>query len=246
MNKIVHMLWVNGNLSKLQRISASSFIHHGFEVNIWSYNDNINAPKGSKVCNAREILGESRIFKYENGSYAGFSNLFRYAVLSEIGGLWADMDVICNTHPAILGDEPFLVSQSNFGTGVSVNTNIIYNPYPTKNDMIALAYAFTDRFPVDKLNWGDCGPRLFSVLTKFYPQVAFKILEPNFANPFATRDCPRVLLEPNITAPPQTKFIHCYAEMWNKAGIPTDITYPPGSIMARMEEKYHQKLALIR
>jgi len=246
MNKTVHMLWVYGNLSKLQRISASSFIHHGFEVNIWSYNDNINVPKGAKVCNAREILSESRIFKYENGSYAGFSNLFRYAVLSKIGGLWADMDVICNMQVENLGVKPFLVSQRNYGAGVSVNNNVIYNPNPTNNDMIALAYAFANSFPVDKLKWGDCGPKLFSVLTKFYPQIAFQALKPNFANPFSSWDCPKVLLEPNIGIPPETKFIHCYAEMWNKAGIPTDISYPPGSIMARMEEKYHQKLALIR
>jgi hypothetical protein len=102
------------------------------------------------------------------------------------------MDVICNTQVENLGVKPFLVSQRNYEAGVSVNNNVIYNPNPSKSDMIALAYAFRNSFPVDKLKWGDCGPKLFSVLTKFCPQTAFQVLKPWLANPLPTWDCPKV------------------------------------------------------
>jgi hypothetical protein len=76
MNKQVHILWVYGNLSKLQKISARRFIQSGFEVDIQSYSDNINVPLGAKYLNVRDILNESRIFNDVNSSYARITNIF--------------------------------------------------------------------------------------------------------------------------------------------------------------------------
>lgn len=233
-----HMLWVYGDLSQLELICANSFISSGFELNIWTYSDSINAPKGAIVRDAREILSESRIFKYKNGSYSGFSNLFRYSILSQKGGLWADMDVICLTSPDKLGDQPFLVSERQPKNRIGVNTNVIFNPRPEKGDFISMAYAFTDSFPVNKLKWGDCGPRLFSMLAKYYPDISYTIRNPNFANPFDYWDCPKKLLEPNVLMPIGAQFIHCYAEMWRRGGYDRDMVYPNDSIMSAMSLRY--------
>jgi mannosyltransferase OCH1-like enzyme len=55
------------------------------------------------VKNANKIIEKEKIFKYPNkiilgfgeNSYVGFSELFRYKVLYELGGWWSDMDVVC-------------------------------------------------------------------------------------------------------------------------------------------------------
>jgi hypothetical protein len=121
-----HMLWVYGDLSQLELICAKRFILSGFDLNIWSYSDSINVSKGAIFRDTREILSEPHLFKYKNGSYSGFSNLFRYAVLSQKKGVWADMDVICLTSPDKLLDQPFLASEGQSENGVGVSTNDIF------------------------------------------------------------------------------------------------------------------------
>ena len=53
---------------------------------------NFNCPMFSK--NANELIDESELFLNQRGSYAGFSDYFRYKVLNTFGGLYADTDVI--------------------------------------------------------------------------------------------------------------------------------------------------------
>lgn len=70
---------------------------HGFTFHLWAYDKKIApVPFGVLLEDANEIIPEDRVFKYpENGqidvkfgvgSYAGFSDIFRYKVLYEYGG----------------------------------------------------------------------------------------------------------------------------------------------------------------
>lgn len=103
-NKIVHSLWIGKKLSQLELLTLISFTAHGHLFYLWTYNP-IETPLPSNVVirDANEILHESKIFKYKycnqyghgKGSYAGFSDLFRYALLYKHGGWWVDMDVTC-------------------------------------------------------------------------------------------------------------------------------------------------------
>jgi hypothetical protein len=60
-------------------------------------------PEGVIVGDANEIVPRGKVFAYRNkntfghgkGSYAGFSDIFRYKLLYEKGGWWTDMDVTC-------------------------------------------------------------------------------------------------------------------------------------------------------
>jgi hypothetical protein len=55
------------------------------------------------IGDANEIIPKEQVFAYKNknkyghgkGSYAGFSDIFRYKLLYEKGGWWVDMDVTC-------------------------------------------------------------------------------------------------------------------------------------------------------
>jgi hypothetical protein len=50
--------------------------------------------KGVTVLDANEILDKKYIFHYE-GLIAPFSDLFRYKLLYDKGGVWSDCDIIC-------------------------------------------------------------------------------------------------------------------------------------------------------
>jgi glycosyltransferase involved in cell wall biosynthesis len=106
-NKIIHGMWVGTELSPLELLTLRSFAHHGHEFHLWAYDD-LSAyefPKGVRLRDAEEIIPRSGVFAKSgtdretgvgrNSFGAPFSDLFRYKLLHEHGGIWADMDVTC-------------------------------------------------------------------------------------------------------------------------------------------------------
>ena len=103
-NKIIHGLWIGKDLSPVELLCISSFIANGHEFHLWAY-DNIETelPAGVILEKASDIIPKERVFCYRHfnqfghgkGSYAGFSDIFRYKLLYEKGGWWVDMDVTC-------------------------------------------------------------------------------------------------------------------------------------------------------
>lgn len=100
----VHGLWIGNELSFMEILTIKSFIKQGYRFHLWTYETVKNElPEHCICCDANEIIPESRIFKYKfssqfgtgKGSYAGFSDIFRYKLLHDIGGWWVDMDVTC-------------------------------------------------------------------------------------------------------------------------------------------------------
>ncbi len=100
-NLIINGLWIGGSLSPVELLCIRSYINHGHKFHLWTYSDVANIPKHKNITrkNAAEILEEGAVFSYEKGpfpgSYAGFSDIFRYKLLFEHGGWWVDMDTVC-------------------------------------------------------------------------------------------------------------------------------------------------------
>lgn len=103
-NKVVHGLWVGNDLTNLELLTIHSFVKHGHEFHLWLYETlDVVLPDHVIIEDAHEIIPREQIFYYKNataggigkGSYAGFSDIFRYKLLYEKGGWWIDMDVTC-------------------------------------------------------------------------------------------------------------------------------------------------------
>src|ERR1041385_3961243 len=96
MSEPIQSLWIGPRLSAMERACLASFLRHGHEVHLYTYNDVDGVPPGVIVRDGSEILPPERIFSYrEHDTVSGFSNFFRYKLLSERGGWWVDTDVIC-------------------------------------------------------------------------------------------------------------------------------------------------------
>lgn len=103
-NTCIHGLWIGDTISPLELLTIKSFILNGHTFNLWAYN-NIKTvlPNGTIIKDANQIIQNKQLFSYRfndqfghgKGSYAGFSDIFRYKLLYEQGGWWADMDVTC-------------------------------------------------------------------------------------------------------------------------------------------------------
>lgn len=252
-----HLFWAYGKLSNLEQLSLISFVKQGYEVNLWTYGDMPNPPKGVLVKDARDILPENAVFLNQRGSYAGFSDLFRYAVLSSIGGLYADTDVIALKPASELPNEPFLVTErtgkkknlKNFIRKIfkvekddRINGNIIFNPNPKEGDLVNLAYAYSLKFPKKDVKWSEIGPSLLTAIVKIYPEHGFKIQNPDFANPISYSNCPQFLLSSKNKIPKSSFFLHCYNEKWRRAGVDKNEPYPKGSLLSEIETSFLKAL----
>jgi len=103
-NKIVHGLWIGRRLSLVELLCMRSFLAQGHEFHLWTYESlDTEIPPDVILEDASRIIPEQQVFVYKHrnqfghgkGSYAGFSDIFRYNLLSIHGGWWTDMDVVC-------------------------------------------------------------------------------------------------------------------------------------------------------
>jgi hypothetical protein len=141
---IVNALWLGSNkFSFLEMLTMRSFISFGHEFHLWMYEPlNDVPPKGVVVRDGNEILSRNRIFRYPNNmllgfghnSYVGFSEIFRYKVLYDLGGWWSDMDVTCLKSLDDIHDEYWF----RFHGVLSVVGNIMR--VPAKSELMKRCY----------------------------------------------------------------------------------------------------------
>ncbi len=236
---IVHMFWAYGDFSRLEMMCANSFVRNNYNLNIWTYGEFSNAPVGAAIKDAREIIPEKYVFLNKVGSYASFSDLFRYAVLSKFGGLYSDTDVVALKNSSQIPQGKFLVTERDQNGGLKVNNNIIFNPSPSVGNVIDLAHVYAERFPKQDITWGEIGPSLLTLIVQAYPMHGFDIYPPEFANHINYWDCPRAFLEnSNIELPAQSYFLHLYNEMWRRSRVDKNLKNNPNCFIEKLIEKY--------
>jgi hypothetical protein len=228
-----HMFWAYGNFSNLEILCATSFLRHGYQLNIWTYAGLSNAPTGVKYRNARKIITEDQVFLNKRGSYASFADWFRYTLLSEVGGLYVDTDVVTLLPADKLPKRKFLVTERVQGLqdGVKINSNVIFNPTPSNGDLIELARRHSASFPKAEASWSELGPDLLTAMVHRYPKHGFDIKPPNFANPIDWWDCPTAFLGTARTLPSGVAFVHLYNERWRVQQVDKDSPFPEGSLI---------------
>jgi len=135
-NRIIQGLWVGTELSVMEQLSIASFLNNNHQYHLYTYNEVRNVPAGTCIKDGNEILAASSIFQYKDRkSYAGFSNYFRYKLLFEKGGWWADMDMVC-LRPFDFTDE-YVFSSELRGTQEFINCGVLKTPKKSA----AMAYA---------------------------------------------------------------------------------------------------------
>src|SRR5437763_16269280 len=156
-NRIIQGLWIGPKLSIMEQLSIASFLQNGHDYHLYIYNELPNVPKGAVIRDASEILPASAIFQYKDRpSYAGFSNFFRYKLLLERGGWWADSDVVC-LRPFDFPDEYVFGSELTHQGDEVPNVGFVKAPAGSA----AMAVACEESLGKDRTNdaWGERVPR---------------------------------------------------------------------------------------
>ncbi len=87
----------HGKMTGLEITCIQSFLDHGHDIEIFAYG-NCGAPSHFKVVDAARILKKRNLFYYKSGpgrgSISGFTNRFRYALMTVADVWWVDSDVV--------------------------------------------------------------------------------------------------------------------------------------------------------
>lgn len=235
MNQIIQGLWVGPELSVMERLSVSSFLGNGHQYHLYVYDDVKNVPCGAVIKDGNEILPSSRIFQYqEYATYAGFSNFFRYKLLLERGGWWADTDTIC-LRPFDFSED--YVFSSEIAQGLEfINSGIC--KAPAGSEAMAYAWGVCETKDPNKLVWGETGPRLMAEAVRKFSLERYKQPAEVF--------CPlgyaqwREVLEPeaDVKLNERSFAIHLWNEKWRAAGQDKNAEYPEHCLYEQLKRRY--------
>jgi len=230
----IQSLWIGLRLSALERLALTSFVHHGHEVDLYTYADVDGVPPGVTVRDANPILPESSVFVYrEHRSYSGFSNYFRYRLLLERGGCWADMDLVA-LHPIAFDDEHVFSSEHARGREF-VTTSFI--KAPAGSAVMQRAWDLCAQKDPSRIRWGETGPRLLD-------EVVASLCMQSFVQPPVTF-CPirhgewESLVDANAPAIQDDALaLHFWNEMWRRNDRDKDAAYDPRCLYERLKARY--------
>jgi mannosyltransferase OCH1-like enzyme len=235
MNKIIQGLWIGPELTVMEQLSISSFLLNRHEYHLYVYDKPKNVPAGTVVKDAVEILPASRIFQYKHfPTYAGFANFFRYKLLLERGGWWADTDAICL--------KPFDFSEPHvFATEICDGQEVVTSGIikaPKGSPAMAYAWEACRAKEPDKLGWGETGPRLMNEAVKNlslskYRQPSHVFCPVDYLNW-------RKVLDPHWPAPldENSYAIHLWNERWRAAGQDKNARYHQDCLYEQLKKKY--------
>ena len=91
-NILIQGLWVGNKLEILHNMCVKSFVRNSHMYVLYTYEKVENVPDNVVIMDGNEIIPASLIYKFSD-SYAGFSNLFRNALLYQKGGWYVDLDI---------------------------------------------------------------------------------------------------------------------------------------------------------
>ncbi|MCB1378277.1 MAG: hypothetical protein KDK89_07925 [Alphaproteobacteria bacterium] len=242
MSMPVHMLWVGGPLSRLARLSLTSFLSLGYHVKLWSYEPDDTG--GAELRDAAEILpvdGDPR------ANMAWLTSLFRYRLLAEHGGIWSDMDVVALRSASDLPARAMVASEkrrpfrhreaSATGAGLTQVTNcFMANPLPASGDLWHRATDAVALLNREDRTWENVGPHLLSRLMLEDPGHGVTILSPDVVDPVAWWNVPGIFLEDHD--PPPSPFMHMYATVWARRGVNADAPFPDNSMAERLWRRF--------
>jgi hypothetical protein len=234
-NRIIQGLWVGDRLPIMQQLSIASFLAHGHDYHLYTYTRMDKVPEGTVLKDAREILPESAVFRNAaRDTYAAFSDFFRYKLLLDKGGWWADLDMVC-LRPFDFADD-YVFSSEHELCLESTNSGVIKAPKGAQ--VIAFAWDTCQQKDKRNLTWTEVGPDLlgesverFGLQRHVKPAITFcALLSDNWH--FVVRPHHEFCFRPYTYA------IHLWHEVWRYHGWNVDHDYAPGSLYEQLKSKY--------
>lgn len=164
----VSSLWIGNQLPKLSILCINSFLKLNYKFNLYIYEPVENVPNGVTLKNAEDILPQSEIFNYTNGSVSAFSNLFRFTMMQKTGIPWVDTDIFCHKVYDFSKDYIIITSEPDkIYTNEKPTSNILKFPQDSEylKRAINICYEYKPKILSGEFKWG-LGPLTIKMITQ--------------------------------------------------------------------------------
>lgn len=151
--------WEGPTLGFLERACLSSFLSQGHQIELYGFRKPQGLPHGVHWKKAEEIVPETELFENPSqpGSFAGFSNIFRYRLLQRIETTWIDLDVMSHNWPPNEDHAQLLGFENTQGT---VNGAVLR--LPRDDELLYELDRIASMTDTKRLRWGQLGPNLIT------------------------------------------------------------------------------------
>jgi hypothetical protein len=228
---VIQSLWIGKELGKMEVLSIRSFLSRGHEYHLYIYDGVNNIPEGATVKNAEDVIPGNDIFYIAN-SYAGFSNLFRYKLLFEKAGFWADMDVIC-LRPFVF-DGPYTLATERVQNSLDVQiASCVLGIREKGSELMRLCLERARQVDFANYRWGVIGPKL---LTQAVRELGLQshTYPPDAFCPVDWWDWSHYTRPDFRLEKPDSYALHLWHHMWNRNGVDKNSSFP-NSVYERLQ-----------
>ncbi len=160
--QILRTFWHGDFINPYSLMCLRSFVDRGHRVEVFSYNTKMNAPAWLDLRDAAEILPARRVIvPFSEDESIIRDDLFRYAVLSQLGGWWVDPDIVL-LKPDMPDCEIFFGESDGFGL---IPTSLL--KFPPGHPLIAEALKRTGALNHGEQAWGSGSPMLSALIKEY-------------------------------------------------------------------------------
>ena len=237
-DRVVQSLWIGKRLPPMQQLGIQSFLDHGHEFHLYSYDPIDGVPAGATLRDGTEVFPRDRIFHHKHGfgkgSYSTFSNLFRYRLVLERGGWWVDTDLICLRPFDFAANYVFATERE----GDAILTATCAFKCPAGAPFLAHCLDIALAKHPDDLRWSEIGPYLFDqAVTRF--DLGMYRVSPGTFNPINTWEFEDIL-KPGFDASrlSDSHGLHLWNQVWKHEQRDPDADVHPDSIYAQLKRRH--------
>lgn len=228
----VRTFWHGGAMPPCQMLGLRSFVDRGHRVEVFTFDRDFEAPAWLRRVDAAEILPPDRVGCYlpENERFAIHANLFRYALLHQLGGWWIDPDVVLLGTDLPAG-EVFVSGPDEFGFASPAVMK-----FPAGHPVLTDALRRIAPYEHAVADWERTGAPL---LTESIREAGLSgLADPAQVKPVLSSDA-LSLFDParadDITQHCAGRsFLDLHYEVWLRSGVPSNLGPPRGSFLDRL------------
>jgi hypothetical protein len=234
--EIVQSLWIGDRLSTMEQLCIRSFLDHGHPFHLYCYQEIAGVPEGTVVRDGTEVLPAEEIFVYRRGSGKGspsaFSNFFRYKLLLERGGWWADLDAVC-MQPLVFEDEHIFGYEREKDGSTHLACGLMR--MPVRSPVAAYCWKECQKVDRTRIRWGQIGPHLTARAVQ-NTQVPALLLPPEAFYPIDHFHFDELVR--HHVVPESSYSIHLWNSCWRRKGLDPDSQYDSRSIYEQLKARH--------
>ena len=223
----INSLWIGDRLSTMERLSMKSFVANGHPYNLYRYEPIDGVPSGVTIRDANEVLPYDTLSKFN--WTAQFADLFRYTVVFNNGGWWADTDLVC-LRPFVFEQETVAMEGANSPFKAPKNS-------PWLGRVIELANTKSWK----TMDWGGIGGAL---MMQAGEEQGITYVGCHTFDPLQdSSDYQNFVNATPLELSPETYSVHLYHAMWTLRlgggeGLDPDNIYPATSTYEMLKSRY--------